>query len=123
MRHRKKSSFSTFVIVFTIVIFIIAIIYSMVLSFNDHSYTITVTDKERVNKEEESKYLIFGEDENGNIYVFENTDSLLRLKFNSSDIYAKIKEGETYTFTVIGLRIPIFSEYENIIEVKWGFKW
>ena len=55
MRYRKKSSFSTFVIVFTIVIFIIAIIYSMVLSFNDHSYTITVTDKERVNKEEESK--------------------------------------------------------------------
>lgn len=118
MKHKKKFGFSSFVIIFAIFIFIVAIGYSFIFSFNDHSYTVTVTDKERVNKQNESKYLIFGEDENGDVYVFENTDSLLRLKFNSSDIYGKIKEGDTYTFTVIGLRIPILSKYENIIEIK-----
>ena len=28
------------------------------------------------------------------------------------------KEGETYTFVVTGIRIPVLDEYENIIKVK-----
>lgn len=74
--------------------------------------TITVSDKERISTEESSKYLIFTESE-----VFENTDDLFKLKFNSSDFYAKLKIGETYTVEVYGWRVPMMSMYRNIIRI------
>ena len=95
----------------------IAIGFSVCVSFNDHTYTIVVTDKERVNYDDGGKYLIYGHI-GDDIIVIENTDSLLRGKFNSSDIYAKIEVGKTYEFTVVGHRIPILSNYENIIDFK-----
>ena len=118
IRQKKKIGFAKIIIVFVILTFIIGAFSSVWLSFNDHEYTVTVTGKERINKDDDSKYLIFGEDKDGVVRVFENTDTTLRLKFNSSDIYGKIKEGETYTFVVTGVRIPVFDEYENIIKVK-----
>lgn len=88
-------------------------------NFNEHSYTVTITDKERVYNDNGSKYLIFGEDtETGETQVFENTDSLIKGKFNSSDFYGNLKEGETYKITVVGYRIPLFSWYENIIKYE-----
>lgn len=59
-----------------------------------------------------SKYLIFTE-KNG---VFENTDSWLRLKFDSSDMYSKLELKRKYRCRVYGLRIPFFSVYPNIID-------
>lgn len=103
---------------------IIAVIAVPVISStNDHAYTVTITDKERVTTrvaegQTDSKYLIYGEDEDGKTYVFEDTDTLFRGKFNSSDVYGALKEGETYELTVIGFRVHIFNWYENII----GFK-
>lgn len=81
---------------------------------------ITVTDKTSVVKSEETDngyktytvYRIYSEQE-----VFELKDQLAFLKFNSSDIYAKIQIGQTYTFKVSGIRIPYLSIYRNIIEV------
>ena len=103
---------------------IIAVIAVPVINFsNDHTYTVTITDKERVTTQvaegqTDSKYLIYGEDENGKTYVFEDTDTLFRGKFNSSDVYGALKEGETYELTVIGFRIHILNWYENIIDFK-----
>lgn len=107
-----------------IILVIIAGIAFIVLNFsNDHTYTITITDKERVTRQYtensiDSKYLIYGEDENGKTYVFEDTDTLFRGKFNSSDVYGALKEGETYELTVIGFRVHILNWYENIIDFK-----
>ena len=70
----------------------------------------TVTEKERVNDKDSSKYLIFTDKE-----VFENTDAFWQFKFNSSDVYSKIKVGDTCTFHVIGWRLQFFSAYRNII--------
>jgi hypothetical protein len=87
--------------------------------FNEHSYTITVTDKDRVYDKDSSKYLVFGENtETGETKVFENTDSLIKGKFNSSDFYGNLKVGETYKITVYGYRFPLFSWYENIIKYE-----
>lgn len=81
--------------------------------------TFTVTDKERVmtsstdsngNSSVSSKYLIFSEHE-----TFENTDSLLKGKFNSSDVYGKLHRGKTYICEVYGWRIPFLSNYRNIV--------
>ena len=117
----KKSLGCLTVIVLLTVIAIIAI---PVLSFsNDHQCTVTITDKERVTTrfakgKINSKYLIYGKDENGKTYIFEDTNTLFRGKFNSSDVYGALKKGETYELTVIGFRVPILNWYENIIDFK-----
>lgn len=76
-----------------------------------------ITGKERVMSQRgeaiDSKYLIFTDQE-----VFENTDSLLRWKFNSSDLYGKIKVGQTCSFVVNGWRIPILSMYRNTLSAE-----
>lgn len=107
-----------------IIAVIVTVIVVPVMNFsNDHKYIVTITDKERVTTQSDkdnidSKYLIYGEDENGKTYVFEDTDTLFRWKFNSSDVYGALKEGETYELTVIGFRVHIFNWYENIIDFK-----
>ena len=103
------------IIAFCLIIALFSLVINFITIFNDHVKTITVTDKERVNTSFYSKYLIMGEDENGETLVLENTDTLMRFKFNSSDIYAALKEGETYEVKVIGFRVPFFSWYENIL--------
>jgi len=71
---------------------------------------IKVDSKERVQNQDSSKYLVFTEKE-----VFENTDALFRLKFDSSDLYGKLKEGGKYTCDVYGWRISLFSMYRNLV--------
>jgi hypothetical protein len=78
-------------------------------------YIAKVTEKERVVNGESSKYLIFTELKDGRVRVFENTDSFIEFKFNSSDLYGKLKEGKTYELRTYGWRIPFLSKYENII--------
>lgn len=45
-------------------------------------------------------------------------DDIFRGNFYSSDVYGKIKEDSTYTFTTSGYRIGWMSSYPNIIEIK-----
>lgn len=87
-------------------------------NFNDHSAQITVTDKERVNEGDSSKYLIMGKDENGNAVVYENTDCLIRGKFDSSTFYADMEVGKTYEVKLVGFRVPYCSWYENILSYE-----
>ncbi len=121
MRTRKFSRIAV-VIIMVVVVVALAIIASVFTSFNDHTYTATVTDKERIVKNDDgdvdSYYLIFCKDDGGNYYEFKNEDNLLRLKFNSSSVYNQIEVGETYQFTVVGFRIGLFSWYENIIKFE-----
>jgi hypothetical protein len=81
---------------------------------NIEEVTVTVTDKTVKNTGGDGKYLVFAEDESSNIVTFEITDSLLKMRFNSSDVYAGIKVGCTYKFTVGGSRVKLFSWYPNI---------
>lgn len=78
----------------------------------------TVTDKDiKTSRDSEgnvnSRYLIFTDSE-----TFENTDSLWAMKFNSSDVYGRIREGERCKFTVVGFRVPFLSMYRNILEAE-----
>lgn len=83
---------------------------------NMQQYTVTVQSKERTGGEK-GKYLVYCLDTEGNSRVFEVTDSLFKLRFDSADTYNLIQEGETYTFTAGGYRIPFFSMYPNIYEM------
>jgi hypothetical protein len=111
------------VICLVVATIIIGVLYSVSTVFNDHTYVVTVTDKDRIyessdDKSADSKYIVFTKDESGEIHVFENTDLFIRFKFNSSDIQGKLEVGNTYEVTVVGYRIPILSQYENIIKVE-----
>lgn len=83
--------------------------------FTDETVTAQIVKAERVGSGTDSRYLIFTDGE-----VFENTDTLLRWKFNSSDVYGNITAGRTCTMTVNGWRIPFFSVYRNVLEVTCG---
>lgn len=60
-----------------------------------------------------NEHLIICENE-----VFENEDCARLLKFDSTDIVRKLKEGHTYRMKVAGWRIPILSMFRNIISVE-----
>ncbi len=75
--------------------------------------TATVKDKEVKRYKDRGKYLIFTDKG-----VFENTDSWIELKFNSSDLYGKLERGKSYNLRVYGWRISFLSKYRNIIRAK-----
>lgn len=77
--------------------------------------TITVNKTERVQSSSgnDSKYLVYAKEG-----VFENTDSILRWKFNSADVYNSVLPNQTYTCDTYGWRIPFFSMYPNIVSCE-----
>lgn len=117
---RNTSSFGK--VAFSVVLVIAAIIITTYRPFNKASdirtVTVTVTDKVVKNHDNDSKYLIFTEDENGNIETFEITDSLIYGRFDSSDTYAAIKVNSKYKFKIGGSRNEFLSWYPNIYEYE-----
>jgi hypothetical protein len=49
--------------------------------------------------------------------TFQDSDSWLSGKFNSSDLFGRLETGHVYTLRVRGWRIPILSEYPNILNI------
>lgn len=88
------------------------------LSLNDHEAVLTVAEKERVTEGASSKYLLFCKDGDGNVRVLQDSDSLFRWKWDSSDIYADIEIGATYRFELVGIRFQPFSMYENVLSYE-----
>ena len=118
----SKLGFIGWLYILLAVIVVGVLVIALVRPFNKVSnirdITVTVTEKTVKNGEDSGKYLVFGEDENGTVHTFEITDSWLRLRFNSSDVYASIKPGNKYKFTVGGSRNHLLSWYPNIYEYK-----
>ena len=105
-------------IAFAIVSVVGGIIYSIVANYNEQTYVATVTDKDVRNYNNSSKYLVFTKTEDGETRVFSVEDSILRFRWNSSDVYGEIEVGKTYQFTTVGFRFEILSMYENIIDFQ-----
>lgn len=94
---------------------ILVIAHPFIVWSTEESVDITIKEKWIKSYDATSqKYLIASTDGE----VFENTDEIFYLKFNSSDVYAQIDVGKTYEAKVIRWRIPFFGWYRNIIEVK-----
>lgn len=103
------------IIGFVFLCFVVAFFAMPVISYATIDYEeITVEEKERVcSSDNECKYLIFT-----NKGVFENTDSYLQFKFDSSDIYGALKPENTYKVKINGFRVPFLSMYKNILNVE-----
>ncbi len=73
-----------------------------------------VTDKATKKVGKSDKYIVFIDDGSGRAIPLEVTDSLLKWRFNSSDVWGNIEVDKTYSFEVGGSRLGIFSWYPNI---------
>lgn len=125
MENNKKFKFPQITLaLLLIIIAIISVIGGCCTNIIfQNQYKVIVTDKDikhyKNGDDYEDKYMIYTEDiETGEVRVFEDTDSLILLKFNSSDIYAQIKVGKSYNMDVRGLRIRILSSYQNIYKAE-----
>lgn len=82
---------------------------------------VTVEDKERIVKDDDSYYLVWtqvqGENGTETPEVFKVTDDFFQGKFNASDTYGLLKEGGVYEVTVNGFRAGLISEYRNILSI------
>ena len=108
--------FAAVVVIFGIICAILEVINKVT---NERTVIATVTDKEVKRAGEDSdKYLVYTELDNGEVAVYEITDSLLKGRFDSSDLYAKIEIGETYKLTICGKRIHFLSMYPNIYSAE-----
>ena len=105
------------VLIIPVLVIVMFLFGTLVTVLNQEDVTFTVTDKERVQYDDDSKYLVWTDSPDGSSEVFENTDTLLFGKFNSSDVYGEMKIGDVCSAHVVGLRIPFFSMYRNITEV------
>lgn len=80
---------------------------------NPRVETVVVTDKSiKLSSKQDVEYLVYTD--NG---VYEISDQIFMLKFNSSDIYSSISIGDTITIKVSGARVHIMSTYPNIVKV------
>jgi hypothetical protein len=108
---RRASIIATIVLILGIATFNVWVHFATLTTVSG----VVIQDKERVvsgsGSTQESKYLIFTD-----VETFENVDSWLALKFNSSDVYGSIAVGATCEFRVTGFRVPLFSTYRNILD-------
>lgn len=114
MSMKAQLAFTVFIIISIIASLSILIGREIDLSANRYTITAVVTDKAVKNYDDNGLYLIYTKDSDGTILVMEIEDNIFVGQFNSSDIYAKIETGKTYTFNVGGSRVPFFSWYPNI---------
>lgn len=80
---------------------------------NEQQVTCTVDDKWIKRSDEKDIYLVSCDEK-----VYKITDLLYKGKFDSSNIYAKLKVGKKYKLTVTGYRNGYFSSYQNINEYE-----
>ena len=121
MKNTKLSiNLSTLIDRILTVMFIPAVIAILSLPFlyvyaTQQNRKITVKKVERIITPygEKSKYLIYAEDG-----VYENTDNILRMKFNSADVYGQLQNGKTYMCDTYGWRVPLLSIYPNIVKCE-----
>ena len=85
--------------------------------FHTNTFEAVVSGKERITKSNgdsiESFYLIYTD--KGTLKL---EDDLLRGNWVSSDMYGKLRNDSTYTFTTSGYRFGLFSMYPNIIKIN-----
>lgn len=115
MEWYEKLAVAFFIFGVSLTVYRVIVIPIKYNSVEDHECIATVTDKER---HEDGYYLIFCTDLKGNTLVLKNDDTALRGKFDSSDMYQKIKENKTYKFHLNGYRNEFWSLYENILSFE-----
>ena len=104
-----------FLLLIATIMFVVIIPISVYNAIVVGEYSVMISGRERqCDTGGECYYVVFGRDGE----VFENKDSLLRMKFDSATIQAKLLEGRRYKIRASGFRIPFFSAKPNILSVE-----
>lgn len=119
MYNSRNSGFNSGIICIIAIIVLIGYVGVNIHRSFDKAYdlktvTYTVTSKGAKRSHDTEKYLIYCIDENNTAQVLEVTDSFIRGRYDSSDVYAGIEPGKKYKFIVGGSRNSFFSWYPNI---------
>lgn len=77
--------------------------------------TCTVVEKLATGKKDGGNNYILITDKCGQLQV---EDSWTNGQFNSTDLYARIQPGTSYTFETVGWRNGLFSQYPNVVKVS-----
>lgn len=84
-----------------------------------NTVTGTVTDKYIKRVGDVDVYHVAIQDpETGHTEVLWNRDAYTWQKLNSADVQQALKVGQTYDFTVAGIRSPLFSLFRNIVQYQ-----
>jgi|DEB0MinimDraft_6_1074348.scaffolds.fasta_scaffold40764_4 hypothetical protein len=78
---------------------------------NEDAYKVKKT--ERVCRSSNNCYYLVYTDKG----VLKNSDSILNLKFNSSDMHSELDPGNVYNLKTVGIRAGVLSSYPNIIKI------
>lgn len=114
MKNDKGYIVGALIILLVIIISVGTIIWCISLGYRNEKETVCVIkDKWVKPSSKSSKYLVQCDNE-----VYEITDLFFKGKFNSSDIYIKLKKGHKYKIKTTGYRNRFFSMYKNINEAK-----
>lgn len=107
----EKPSWKNFFVALGIIIIIFS--YPVIVWSTKLEKTITVTRMQRNAESDGGCYMIWTKEGE----VFEDTDSYLFLKFNSSDVYGQMFEGKKYRVSISGWRWHWPTSYRNILKV------
>jgi hypothetical protein len=127
---KVKISKSVLIVWVVCAVIIIGLLVSKYVTIPAHQeeirayYTLTVTKTESIPRKEIPGYfyLIYGYDVDGIYHTYMLDDHNYEVndrpeRHNTSDWYGAIEVGETYTGIIIGERIPLLSQYPNIVSV------
>jgi len=90
---------------------------------NRDTYQVKVVGTETKKDNQKDRYLAFTTDLKTpyEVRVFENVDSTLEFKWNSSNLQTKLMDAQqnhkTCEIRAYGFRMPLFSSYKNIVDV------
>lgn len=101
------------VIGFIFIVIAGAIGFTIAQYMGETEVTITVEDKYIKRDGNHDRYMVSTQEGE----TFKITDLLLKGKYNSADIYSKLKVGSTYVVKVTGVRWQFWSEFRNINEI------
>lgn len=116
-KMRKPLGFiiaSVMVVVITVIAAVLIAVSSGVFMGTTTAANCVVSEKSVNATGEGSEYRIYTE----NCGTFVVTDSIVDRRFDSADVYGKIKAGKTYNLTLRGPRIPVVSMFPNIIMIQ-----
>ena len=113
MNKKAQGEILAIIIVTLVVLLIIGVFgYSLMYSLTTGAETITIKEKWVKYQDEDAKYLI----SSTNDQVFQITDTFIKWRFDSSNLYARLNEGQTCKIKTQGWRLPFLSDYKNILE-------
>ena len=105
---------SLIIIISCIIVLFVALAYPIAYYSQWNTYDVQIIDKERITKvtdgSDHSYYLVYTD-----AGTFKVEDSIVLLRFNSSDVYGKLYKDSVYNIKTVGFRSGFLSEYPNII--------